>query len=130
MQQSTIEGLLATFQAIVNMTEDEAIIAACETAIARAEADKTYTAEIPEPLLAAVYIYMASAHTLATIASERPKALRGMKPEELFELVSGTTRVKLLEAPEAEQHEILIQAAGVLAKVSGAVSFSHREEDL
>ena len=122
MKDSTIQGLIATFQAIANMTEDEAIVATCREAIARAEADNTITAEIPEPLMVAINGYIVAGWMLAKGLSTQPIETKG-KPVEILLNTTLTVAIEtFLSKPRDQQLEELKQAAQHLGEFSGAIA--------
>ena len=122
MKDSTIQGLIATFQAIANMTEDEAIVATCREAIARAEADNTITAEIPEPLMVAINGYMVAGWMLAKGLSTQPIEAKGKPVEMLLKMTLRAAIETFLSKPRDQQLEQLKQAAQHLGEFSGAIA--------
>ena len=130
MKDSTIEGLIATFQAIANMTEDEAIVATCREAIARAEADNTITAEIPEPLMVAINGYIVAGWMLAKGLSTQPIETKG-KPVEILLNTTLTVAIEtFLSKPRDQQLEELKQAAQHLGEFSGAITVECSDSDI
>ncbi len=122
MKDSTIQSLLAALQAIADMSEDEAIVAACREAIARAEADNTITAEIPEPLMVAINGYMVAGWMLANGLSTQPIEAKGKPVEILLNMTLTVAIETFLSKPRNQQLEQLKQAAQNLGEFSGAIA--------
>lgn len=130
MKESTIQGLLATFQAIANMTEDETIIAICHEALARAEADREMSVKLPEPLLISIHLHMVAADALARVASSQPKEIKGKKKDIILAAAMNSALDVFTKMPEDRQHDLLIQSAKRLADLSGARTVEHRFQEL
>lgn len=126
MKDSTIQGLLATFQAIANMTEDQAIVATCHAAIAQAEADNTLTAELPEPLMVAMHTYMVAAHVLAKSLSTQPVEIKGKPGEALLDMAIDMAIENYQGKPRDEQVKALVATAKRLGELSGAITVEHK----
>lgn len=122
MKDSTIQSLLAALQAIADMSEDEAIVAACREAIAQAEADNTITAEIPEPLMVAINGYMVAGWMLANGLSIQPIQAKGKPVEMLLKMTLRAAIETFLSKPRDQQLEQLKHAAQHLSEFSGAIA--------
>lgn len=128
MNGSTNQGLLATLQAIANLTEDEVIIGICAHAIAQAEAEKFCTAELPEPLLISIHLYMLAAHALAHAASEQPEGIKGLPVDAVLATAINGALDSFEAMTQERRHEVLIISAQKLGEMSGAASVDHRYE--
>lgn len=128
MNGSTVDRLLATFQAIAEITEDKVIARLCLHAIDQAEAEKFCTAELPEPLLISIHLYMLAAHALAHAASEQPGGIKGLPVKAILATAIQGALDSFEALTQERKHEVLIISARKLGEMSGAASVDHRYE--
>lgn len=127
MKDSTIQSLLAALQAIADMSEDEAIVAACREAIAQAQADNSLIAQIPEPLMVAINGYMVAGWMLANGLSTQPIEAKGKPVEILLKMTLAGAIESFLSKPRDQQLEQLKHAAQHLGEFSGAIAIECSE---
>jgi hypothetical protein len=83
---------------------------------------KRVTVEIPEALLTAMHIYIVAAHSLAKMASDQPKELKGQDPTRMMEMMVEAAENIFDAKPKREQIRLLVETATKLAEASGAAS--------
>lgn len=80
------------------------------------------TVEIPEALLTAMHIYIVATHSLAKMASDQPKELKGQDPTRMMEMMVEAAENIFDAKPKREQIRLLVETATKLAEASGATS--------